>query len=130
MSRKKGVSKQKNRTSQYVKRLRRIGKVPTRIKEGLRRKPSKGQSFQCKECKRYFKSLSELNIHYSVRNDHHKTKHPEKSKSFTKMVRKIEPDISQNDIESVAVIWLALKNPEKLQEEIRKELRRRVNRQW
>lgn len=126
-------SEQRNQTaskkidSKYVLRPRRSAKVPRTIKDGLKRKPS-GGGLQCAQCGKYFKSLPELNVHYAVRKDHIKQKHPPKVKSFARRLKSIDKTLSDSDIEEAAVVYLAMKNPEKLKEAIEDELRRRFGR--
>lgn len=109
--------------NKYKLRPRRGAKVPRTIKDGLKRKPKGGM--QCKICGRYFKGLPELNVHYSVRKDHKKQVRPPRPKSFARRLKSIDKTISDSDIETAAVIYLALKNPEELKKAIEDELRRR-----
>lgn len=121
-------SNAKNRPSAYSKRLGRTRKVPIAIKDGLKRRPRGTKSIQCKKCGRYFKNLPDLNVHYSVAKNHEKQKHPVKPRNFAKLIKAVDPSLTESEVQEAATIYLALKHPEKLRQAIQEELARRFKR--
>jgi hypothetical protein len=107
---------------QFGKPVKKVRRVPKRIKQGTKRWSPK-RPYQCKKCGQWFATLKEINLHYSA-NANHTRKKPKQRVTILKPFHEFSPEQQKKAIEIVNII----SNPREFQMKIKKAMEAYVSR--
>lgn len=119
------VSKGRQKTSRrYGTGVRKGQRVPQAIYSGKKRPPRVERPKKCKVCGRWFKTLQELNLHYTARSDHIR-KRPEKK--VTSIALKQFQDFTEEQRQFTLTLANILYDKQRFKKEMISLVRSRLN---
>lgn len=108
-------AKQKT-TGQQGKRVKRSQRYAKSIREGFKN-PTRKRKFRCSHCGRYFRSLQEINMHYSAKGHPKKTRPPKKLK--------LGSDFPPEKVETAKAIINMLENPHLIRQIVQEHIKKK-----